>query len=196
MIGIAIVFQKDGAPMIRNLPGSARHRSVIAAGRGLLLASGLFAAGSVAMAAAPPFSKPGLWVMTRMQGKQSFQTKMCIDRSTQASLTGMGNSMVKSMCSKMATQVSGSVATTQAVCKMGGSTMTTNTVVTYQGDTAFHAESHTNFSPPFMGKTESQSVQDGKWTGACPAGMVPGDMMGPNGMKMHLGAKGFEPPHR
>lgn len=181
--------------MIRNLPVSTLHRSFIAAGRGLLLASGLLAAGSVAIAAAPPFSKPGLWVMTQMHGKQSFQTKMCIDRSTQANLTGMGNSMVKSMCSKMATQVNGSVATTQAVCKMGGSTMTTNSVVTYQGDTAFHTESHTSFSPPFMGKTESQSVQDGKWTGTCPSGMMPGDVMGPNGMKMHIGAKGIEPPH-
>lgn len=176
--------------MIRNLPVPAKYTFA------LIAASLAVAFSSVALAVAPPYSKPGLWIITRTNAKRSLQTSMCIDRSTQESLTGMGGSMAKSMCSKMATQVNGSVATTEAVCKMGGSTMTTNSVVTYQGDTAFHVESHTKFSPPFMGKTESQSVQDGKWSGACPAGMVPGDMMGPNGMKMHLGAKGFEPPRR
>ena len=37
-----------------------------------------------------------------------------------------------------------------------------------------------------MGRNESSMTQEAKWAGACPADMKPGDMIGPNGMKMNL----------
>lgn len=39
-----------------------------------------------------------------------------------------------------------------------------------------------------FGKTESNSTQTGKWVGACPADMKPGDVLSPNGVKINLHA--------
>jgi hypothetical protein len=41
--------------------------------------------------------------------------------------------------------------------------------------------------PPLRdGGGDHTTVMDSKWTGPCPSDMVPGDMTGPNGMKMNL----------
>jgi hypothetical protein len=40
--------------------------------------------------------------------------------------------------------------------------------------------------PPMAGHADSTFTQDGKWQGACPADMKPGDMVMPTGMKMNI----------
>jgi hypothetical protein len=51
-----------------------------------------------------------------------------------------------------------------------------------------HFSDHSHFDPALFGKTESNSTQTGKWLGACPADMKPGDMLSPNGVKINLNA--------
>ncbi len=149
-----------------------------------------------ASAAAPaPYSKPGLWTLTNTlgEGKPPMVTRLCIDKATQRRLIAMGHSTLGSMCSRHTETVIGSTVTSESVCKMGGSTLTSRRVITFSGDTAFHTETHGTFSPPSMGRKTTQAVQDARWIGRCPAGMAPGDLIGPNGMKMHIGAKGMVP---
>jgi hypothetical protein len=37
-----------------------------------------------------------------------------------------------------------------------------------------------------MGQATAVLAQDAKWTGACPAGMQPGDLVMANGMKLNI----------
>ena len=74
-----------------------------------------------------------------------------------------------------------------AVCNLGPTTITSHTVIVYSGDSAFHGETSSKMSPPFMGRSASHTTQDGRWIGGCPATLAPGDMVGPGGVRMHLG---------
>jgi hypothetical protein len=69
---------------------------------------------------------------------------------------------------------------------MGESQMATQAVTKFTGDTAYHTEASTKFTPPMHGREQSIVTQDARWTGPCPADMVAGDMMMPNGMKMNM----------
>ena len=165
---------------------------------GLICLSATLSIAAGAFAGPPtPYSKPGLWVLQQQitKSKSTFETKLCIDKTTQQYLLSSGQSMEKSMCSRNDTSVSGATVRTDSVCKIGGSTLTSHSEITYAGDSAFHGVTTGHFSPAFMGTTETRSTQDGKWSGACPAGMKPGDMYGPHGMKLHMGPNGPQPLH-
>lgn len=144
-----------------------------------------------------PYSKPGLWLLTTKteDGKPARVTKFCSDKLAQKYLIDMGSATLQSACAKHDMNVAGSTMTINAVCTIGKSTLTSKTVIHYAGDSSFHSETDGTFSPAFMGKTASHSVQDGAWSGACPAGMTPGDMyMGPDDrIKMHIGPDGVSP---
>lgn len=160
----------------------------------LMLASASASAADVVL----PYSKPGLWSVSQADAKAAapIVTQLCIDKATQKYLVDMGNSMSKSMCSKYEVSARGTTVTTTSVCKFGDSTATSSTVLIFSGDSAFHGQSNGRFSPAFMGMTVSQITQEGKWTGACPAGMKPGDMLGPRGVKLHIGPHGPQPVKR
>jgi len=141
-----------------------------------------------ARAAAPmPYSKPGLWVIQQHMGTgRTYSSKMCTDAASQAAMLKAGAGLSAQMCDKQDTSASGAQVTIDAVCHVGPSTLTSRTVVTYSGDSAFHVVSDGVFSPALMGKTKSHTTMDAQWNGACPAGMAPGDLIGPTGVKMHV----------
>ena len=153
-----------------------------------LTIAGLTALAAGALAAAPlPYAKPGLWVIAQHSGTgRTYTTKLCSDKATQASMLNMGNGMTAQMCSKQDMTANGNQVQIDAVCHMGPTTITSRTVVTYAGDSAFQVVNDGTFSPAFMGKTTSHTTMDAKWSGACPAGMAPGDMVGPTGMRMRF----------
>ena len=68
--------------------------------------------------------------------------------------------------------------------------MTSHSVMTFTGDSAYKTDTQTHFDPPMMGRSDSSMAQEAKWAGPCPADMQPGDMIGPNGMKMNLKSLG------
>ena len=145
-----------------------------------------------------PYSKPGLWSMSQMDEKDTapIVTQLCIDKLTQKYLVDAGNSILKSNCSKYEVSAKGATVTSTSVCKFGGSTVNSSTVLTFAGDSAFNGQITSHFSPSFMGTTDSHISQTGQWTGACPAGMAPGDMIGPHGIKLHMGPNGPVPVKR
>jgi len=101
------------------------------------------------------------------------------------------------MCTKNEFKRDGARFVGNAECKMGESRIISRSVMTLTGDTAYRTEINATYDPPFMGMKDSQTTLDGKYMGACPAGMAAGDFVGPNGQKFNirgLAAKGAAAP--
>jgi hypothetical protein len=62
-------------------------------------------------------------------------------------------------------------------CHIHDTTITTKSTSTYLGDSAVHSETSS---------TQETMVSDFKYTGACPAGIQPGDRVGSDGSVLHL----------
>jgi hypothetical protein len=136
-----------------------------------------------------PKRKAGLWEMSVISanGKQAPVTsRVCIDAATDAALTNFAVGVTSQICSKRDIRVSGSVATIDAVCKIGDSLQTSRSTITFSGTTAYRAEVRVHSEPPFMGRSDSTAAQQGKWTGPCPPDMKPGDLVMGNGAKINL----------
>ena len=141
----------------------------------------------------PPKRKPGLWEVTlhMASGTMAPQVmKLCIDEATDAALFKYGMNAVQGVCSRNDLRGSGSVFTMDTECKMGDMKLTSHAVMTFTGDTAYRTDVQSHFDPPMMGRSDSSMTQEAKWIGACPADMQPGDMIGPNGVKMNLKSMG------
>jgi hypothetical protein len=80
----------------------------------------------------------------------------------------------------------GRVLTHKEVCKLPDTTMTRLTVVTGDMNSSYRVSSHTTYAPPRAKQDESDMTMEAQWKGACPAGMRPGDMVLPGGMKMNV----------
>jgi hypothetical protein len=167
----------------------------------ILAASALFA---FCWGAAPALAqdiiprKPGLWRITmNMAGAPAGMPPitMCLDSKTDANMQQMAQSGEKPDCSKNEVKRSGNQMTMDSVCKIDNSVSTSHGVITFSGDTAYHMDMTTRFNPPMAGQAEHKMSQDAAWTGPCPAGINPGDMVLPNGMKMNMGTMG-KPPAR
>ena len=127
-----------------------------------------------------PQRKAGLWelVSTTPDSKRPPRTqRVCLDRETDALLNKMGLTVGKQVCSKNDVHVSGNRVTIVSVCDFGGSQLTSEGVITYSGDSSFRNEVHGRFQPAMAGVSETHTVQEGKWLGACPASMKPGDLV-------------------
>jgi hypothetical protein len=134
-----------------------------------------------------PPRKPGLWEITVTGEKRPTVTmKMCIDKETDELFHKLGTDLSVQVCSRRDLKVTGNVATAEAQCKIGGATVTSTSVTTFTGDTAFHGDSKSHFEPALAGKTDSASSQDGKWIGPCPSDMEPGDFAMANGMTVNV----------
>lgn len=68
---------------------------------------------------------------------------------------------------------------TELVCEAAAADVkaTSRSKVTFTGDTAYHIEVRTRLEPAFKGEGEYSGGREGKWIGACPADMRPGDLM-------------------
>ena len=136
-----------------------------------------------------PKRKPGLWEMTIIASsgqKAQALGRVCIDAATDAALTKFAVGVSLQVCSKRDIRVNGSVATIDAVCKIGDSMQTSHSKITFTGNSAYRAEVRMHSEPPFMGITDSTATQLGKWTGPCPPDMKPGDLVTGNGVKINL----------
>jgi hypothetical protein len=153
-----------------------------------LLLAGAAASGTARGDEFPP-RKAGLWqIDMAMPGGQMppQQMKMCIDAATDTEMYRLGMSAGQGMCNAPDIHRSGSTVTVGSVCTMGPSKVTTQAMTRFTGDTAYHTDANTKFDPPMAGHDASVMTQDAKWAGACPADMVPGDVLMGNGMKMNI----------
>jgi hypothetical protein len=145
------------------------------------LALAFVAAATSTTAADMPKRKPGLWeIDTRMAGAPAMgPMQQCIDQNTD-DLTQQQASKQKPDCSVMDIKPSGNRVTIHSVCKMEGSTATTDGVFEGAFDSNYKGTIKTKFNPPLNGTSESSITQDARWLGPCKAGQKPGDVIMPN----------------
>jgi hypothetical protein len=137
-----------------------------------------------------PKLKSGHWEVAISTGKAGSmppqKSTMCIDDALQREMMSMGAGMSREMCTKNEFKREGARYLGSAECKMGESKILSRSVMTLTGDTSYRTVINATYEPPFMGMKESQTTLDGKYMGACPAGMAPGDFVGPNGQKFNI----------
>ena len=155
----------------------------------VLLSTAMLLVVSIASADEFPARKPGLWEVVTTTGGTNAppnKSKLCIDKATEEALQAFGTAATSKMCSKSQVRVSGKVVTVESTCQIGTSQQTSRSTLTFSGDTAYHTQINAHFDPPFLGKTDSVTTQDAKWSGPCPADMRPGDIVTATGMRMNI----------
>jgi hypothetical protein len=148
-----------------------------------------------------PHLKAGLWEMQRASdrpGEQPNRATICLDDSLQKEMFDMGAGAMQGMCSKHDFRFSGSRATGDFVCNMGGSTMHSKSTMVVDGNTSYRTEIDTTYDPPFMGHARTKTIITAKHVGACKPGQRAGDLAMPNGQTMNIrdvlaGARGAQP---
>lgn len=134
-----------------------------------------------ALAGELPKRKAGLWeINVHMDGMPNMGAiQQCIDQNTDNIMQQKAKSN-KQDCSVMDVNTSGNRVTVHAVCKMNGSTATTDGVFEGAFDASYRGSTKTRFNPPFHGMSESNMTQEARWIGPCKPGQKPGDVIMPN----------------
>jgi hypothetical protein len=137
-----------------------------------------------------PERAPGLWEQKISTRGMTQVSKICLDHAVEQRFTVWGQHAGKSDCSKtrLAPRLGGGW-TFASSCDMGaaGKTETTGQVT---GDFArsykVSAESSISGARALeMNGTHAMTLE-ANWQGPCPAGMAPGDMLLPGGMKINM----------
>lgn len=132
-------------------------------------------------AADMPKRKPGLWeISTRMEGMPAMGAmQQCIDQTTD-DLMQQQAKKEQQTCSVIDVKPVGNKVTVHSVCKVQGSTATTDAVFVGSFDSAYKGDMQTRFNPPMHGTSESKMSFDARWLGPCKPGQKPGDVIMPN----------------
>ena len=137
-----------------------------------------------------PTLKPGQWEMTTSSTKSADpkpnKMTMCTDVAVQKQMMDMGKGMSRDLCSKLDVRHEGDKYIGDSVCRVGESTMTSHSVMTVQGDTAYKTVVTATYDPPLMGMKEANTTIEGKNTGPCRDGLTPGDVMTAEGRKFNI----------
>ena len=139
-----------------------------------------------ASAADMPKRKPGLWeIKIQMEGAPSMgPMQQCIDQNTDNMMQQQAKG--KADCSVMDVKPAGNRVTVHSVCKIEGTTATTDGVFEGAFDSGYKGTMKTRFNPPMHGMSESNMTQEARWLGPCKAGQKPGDVIMPNVGGMNL----------
>lgn len=151
----------------------------------------LVSAGDAASAAIDlgslPRLKNGLWVTTiTNEGLKPARHSICVDDATQQHLLTMGQGAMTGMCAKADLRRDGSAFIFESDCAMGPVRVKSSSRTTFTGATGYHTEATTRFDPPILAKGTVHTVAQGRHSGACPAGMKPGDMTLPDGRVVNV----------
>jgi hypothetical protein len=139
-------------------------------------------AAATAQAGDYPNIKEGLWstTTTMSDAKHPPQTgTMCNSTAVMQSVIDAHKKASDQPCKITSMSHSGNVYTEQTECNIGGQVRKSTSVTTFTGDTLVHTEIH-------QADGAVTVTSDSKYVGACPAGMVPGDFVGANGMKFNI----------
>jgi hypothetical protein len=147
----------------------------------LLLGMMSFACIAAAHAGDYPNIKEGLWstTTTMNDAKRPPQTAtMCNSTAVMQSVID-NHKKSDQPCKITSMSHSGSVYTEQTECNFGGKVIKSTSVTTFTADTAVHTEIH-------QADGTVTVTSDSKYVGVCPAGMVPGDFVGADGLKLNI----------
>lgn len=145
-----------------------------------------------------PKLKAGQWETTTTSsdnpGAPQSKIQMCTDDTVQKQMMNIGEGMRREMCSKADIRREGGKFVGDSVCKIGAGTMTSHSVMTVQGDTAYKTVVSATYDPPFMGMTASTTTIEGRNVGPCRDGLEPGDVVTATGQKFNLKSMANRPP--
>jgi hypothetical protein len=137
-----------------------------------------------------PVRKPGLWEMKVLKTGSpvpNMTVQHCTDVTTDRSLNDSLLPLTKQACAKQDLQKIPTGYVADAVCTIGGSSLTAHTEIVGDFNSAytFSMTSHTDKGPggkPFDTTTSIAA----KWLGACKADQKPGDIVMPGGIKTNV----------
>lgn len=136
--------------------------------------------------------KPGLWRISQTADGQTTVSRLCVDAALQARLSVLGSHQAAGACQETAiTPAPGGGFTTRAVCDSsasGGGRVLTEGVVTGDLETAYvhrMTSAASGFAVAHMNR-KSEAVAEGRYEGACPADMKPGDIDMPGGLRLNM----------
>ena len=119
-------------------------------------------------------------------GKERMMTQ-CVDQAKDDVFRQMGQQMEReSKCTRTNVQRAGSRLSFDSACDFGNVKSMSRSVVTGDFNTAYKIEIHSRYEPPMMGRSESTTVMNATWVGACKAGQRPGDVTMPGGVTMNI----------
>jgi hypothetical protein len=170
-------------------PRAPRTSPAAAAALAFAFAATLVLAPGSALAQDYPTLKAGQWELTTTTSTtpdKPTRTTYCLDASVQKEMAGFGEGMRKEMCSRSTMKREGNRYVGESECRLGTTTMKSRSVMTLTGDTAYRTEVKATYDPPFMGMKESTTTVEGRHTGACRDGLVPGDLVTATGQKINV----------
>ena len=153
-------------------------------------------AGAVADAGSysPMTQKPGLWEVTQnmaSMGNMKISTKMCVDATMTDKMAsyGMGNQAKDTDCSNKSINRTADGADISMTCTSSGRTTDMHMTIKRVSDTEFTESMDAKMTPAVAGHDTVSMTMDGKWLGACPAGMKGGDVqVNTAGMNVNINA--------
>lgn len=140
--------------------------------------------------AALPARAPGLWEQTVSSRGMTQTSRICLDKATEARFTWWGQHAGQGACSQTRiTPRAGGGWSFSSSCDMGENGKTeTRGEVTGDMARAYKVSAQSTIlgaRAPEMNGTHAMTLE-ARWKGPCPAGMAPGDMVLPGGMKINL----------
>ena len=118
-----------------------------------------------------PEQKLGLWQRTSQtteDGKTQSPEKSqhCVNAAT-LDMVKKALAEAAKVCSKYDLRQKGGKWILDSVCNFGATTLTLHQETLMSGETEYHSESESNYSPPLRGGGHSRTVTDGVWMGPC-----------------------------
>lgn len=140
-----------------------------------------------------PKRKAGLWEITeRAEGDAAAfpPAHVCIDEASEPLLNNINMITGRARCSSRKARTIGGVLNIETICEFRNSEVKTRARVTIPDPDSYQIEAQALYTPPLLGQREAIRVQEGKWTGACPPDMNPGDIAVEGMPKRNLADKG------
>ena len=135
-----------------------------------------FASNGPAAAVELPKRKAGLWEVKTTGGPIGAQTiQQCVDAKTDDLMGQKANADQE--CTEPVVSRKGNRYSVQVTCKSEGVTSRVDGSFVMTQDTAYTGDMKMTFTPPQAGMSNMDMKMDGKWLGACKAGMKPGDVV-------------------
>ncbi|WP_198017229.1 DUF3617 domain-containing protein [Methylocapsa acidiphila] len=136
-----------------------------------------------------PARRPGLWEIVDDAANPlgpARTARVCIDAATEPLLNNVNAITRKSHCSETKAKTSGNVLRLETICDFRNTRAITRAAITIADVESFHIEAQSAYAPPLFGQREATRKQDGKWIGACPQDMRPGDIVADDAPKRNL----------
>lgn len=136
-----------------------------------------------------PKRRPGLWKQTVIGSGMTQVSRICLDEAAEARLAIWGAQTGKDICAEQDVRPTPGGWAFHSRCDMGsGGTVVSEGTATGDFNTRYTVQVQSTTSgaaAPQMNGAHKVSMAS-EWLGPCPAGMAPGDMELPNGMKINM----------